>query len=100
MNEQPGKPAPVGHWPSEDPDALPDRQSSGDLGELVPEETRDQAISPEQFDALIEMYKRGVDRSLLRENLRKSAEERVLALMALQKLADEARRAEPRDDAG
>ena len=43
-------------------------------------------------DPVIEEYKRHVDRTLLRENLRKTPEERVLALMALQQLADEARR--------
>jgi len=44
-------------------------------------------------DPVTEAYKRDVDRTLLRENLRKSPEERVLALMSLQRLADEARRA-------
>jgi hypothetical protein len=44
-------------------------------------------------DPVIEAYKRDLDRSLLRENLRKSIEERVTALMALQRLAREARRA-------
>ncbi len=44
-------------------------------------------------DPVIESYKRHVDRTLLRENLRKTPEERVLALMALQRLAEEARRA-------
>lgn len=44
-------------------------------------------------DPVVEAYKRDVDRTLLRENLRKTPEERVRALMALQRLADEARRA-------
>jgi hypothetical protein len=44
-------------------------------------------------DPVIEAYKRDLDRSLLRENLKKSVEERVVALMALQRLAGEARRA-------
>ena len=44
-------------------------------------------------DPVVEAYKRHVDRTLLRENLRKTPEERVLALMALQRLAEEARRA-------
>ena len=47
--------------------------------------------SPE--DALIDSYKRDIDRTLLRENLRKSPEQRVRALQALARLADEARRA-------
>lgn len=45
------------------------------------------------MDQVIEAYLSGVDRSLLIENLRKTPEERVLALMALQRLAREARRA-------
>ena len=45
------------------------------------------------LDPVIEAYKRDLDRSLLRENLTKSVEERVTALMALQQLASEARRA-------
>jgi hypothetical protein len=46
-----------------------------------------------EVDPVIEVYKRSVDRTLLRENLRKTPEERVRALMALQVLAEEARRA-------
>ena len=41
-------------------------------------------------DPVVEVYKSHVDRTLLRENLRKTPTERVLALMALQKLAREA----------
>ena len=44
-------------------------------------------------DPVIEMYKRDLDRSLLRENLKKTPTERVAALMELQRLAAEARRA-------
>ena len=44
-------------------------------------------------DPVTERYKRDLDRSLLRENLRKTPEERVRALVALQALAEEARRA-------
>ena len=44
-------------------------------------------------DPVVEAYKLGIDRSLLRQNLSRSPEERVLALMALQRLAVEARRA-------
>ena len=50
----------------------------------------DPALAP---DPVIDAYKRDIDRTLLRQNLRKSVEERVLALMALQRLAEEARRA-------
>lgn len=44
-------------------------------------------------DPVIETYKRDVDRTLLDENLRRSVDERVRNLMALQRLAEEARRA-------
>ena len=44
-------------------------------------------------DPIIELYKRDVDRSLLRENLRKTVEERFEALMALQRSAAELRQA-------
>ena len=43
-------------------------------------------------DPVVEAYKRHVDRTLLRQNLRRSATERVANLIALQKLAAEARR--------
>lgn len=46
-----------------------------------------------QPDPVIEAYKRDLDLSLLRENLRKTPTERVAALMELQQLAEEARRA-------
>jgi hypothetical protein len=44
-------------------------------------------------DPVIEAYKRDIDVTLLRENLRKSVDERILSLMALQRFAEEARRA-------
>ena len=44
-------------------------------------------------DPVVEAYKRHVDRTLLRQNLRRSASERVENLIALQQLAVEARRA-------
>lgn len=44
-------------------------------------------------DPVIELYKEGVDRTLLRENLRRSPEERLRALQALQVFAAELRRA-------
>jgi len=46
-----------------------------------------------QPDPVIEAYKRDLDQSLLRENLQKTPTERVAALMELQRLAEEARRA-------
>ncbi len=44
-------------------------------------------------DPVIEAYKKDVDRSLLRENLRLTMEERVRRLMELQRVAEELRRA-------
>lgn len=44
-------------------------------------------------DPVIGLYKQGVDRTLLRENLRRSSEERLRALQSLQRFAAEVRRA-------
>ena len=44
-------------------------------------------------DPVIEAYKQDIDRTLLRENLTKTVTERVANLIALQRLAAEARRA-------
>ena len=44
-------------------------------------------------DAVIEAYKKDVDRTLLRQNLRRSVAERLANLVALQRLAEETRRA-------
>jgi hypothetical protein len=53
-------------------------------------------------DPVIEAYKRDVDRTLIRENLRLTVEQRFDALMKLQQFAEELRRAgreaERRDD--
>ena len=48
---------------------------------------------PLEPDPVIEAYKGDVDRTLLRENLRRSVEERIEALMRVQQLAEEVRRA-------
>jgi hypothetical protein len=48
---------------------------------------------PLEPDPVIEAYKKDVDRTLLRANLRRTITERIEALIALQKLADEARKA-------
>ena len=45
------------------------------------------------MDELIELYKQDIDQTLIRENLRKTVEERFLNLMALQRFADELKRA-------
>ena len=50
------------------------------------------ARAPEP-DPVIDAYKRHIDRTLLRQNLRRTVTERVENLIALQRLAAEARRA-------
>ena len=42
---------------------------------------------------IIEAYKKDIDRTLIRENLKLSHEERILKLMQLQEFVDELRRA-------
>jgi hypothetical protein len=44
-------------------------------------------------DPVIEAYKKDVDRTLIRENLRLSVEQRIEKLMRLQQFAEELRRA-------
>ena len=44
-------------------------------------------------DPVIELYKRDIDRSLIRENLKLTPEERLTQLMSLQEFAAELRRA-------
>jgi hypothetical protein len=44
-------------------------------------------------DPVIEAYKKDIDRTLLRENLERTVEERLRDLMRLQRFADEWRRA-------
>jgi hypothetical protein len=49
--------------------------------------------TPLAVDPVIEAYKRDIDRTLLRENLRLSVEERLENLMSMQRFAEELRRA-------
>lgn len=49
--------------------------------------------TPPVVDPVIEAYKRDIDRTLLRQQLRRTPTERVQALMALQRFAEELRRA-------
>lgn len=55
-------------------------------------------------DPVVEHYKKDVDRTLLRENLKLTVEQRFEKLMAMQRFAEELRRAgrnarsAPRDD--
>jgi hypothetical protein len=44
-------------------------------------------------DPVIDAYKKDIDRTLLRENLRLTPEQRLLKLIELQRFADELRRA-------
>lgn len=44
-------------------------------------------------DPVVEAYKKGIDRTLIRENLKLSVEERFRKAMALARFADELRRA-------
>jgi hypothetical protein len=46
-----------------------------------------------EMDPVIEAYKKDVDRTLLRENLRRTPEERLDNLMELQRFAEELARA-------
>lgn len=48
---------------------------------------------PPEPDPVIEAYKKDIDRTLLRENLKRSVEERFERLRELQRLAEELRRA-------
>ena len=45
------------------------------------------------FDPVIEAYKKDIDRTLLRDNLRRTPDERLQALMLLQRFAEELQRA-------
>ncbi len=46
-------------------------------------------------DPVVDAYKRDIDRTLLRENLKRSLEERLLNLERLQRFAREVRKAGP-----
>ncbi len=54
---------------------------------------RDQANGATALDAVIEAYKKDVDVSLIRENLRLSVDQRLEQLMRLQEFAEELQRA-------
>ena len=49
--------------------------------------------APLEPDPVIEAYKKHVDRTLLRENLKRTVQERLDRLVELQRLAEEAKRA-------
>jgi hypothetical protein len=50
-------------------------------------------VQREDVDPVIEAYKKGVDRTLLREALKRTPEQRLRELMRLQRLASELRKA-------
>jgi len=52
-----------------------------------------QADANEDRDPVVEVYKRGIDVTLIRENLRRSVDERLIQLMALQRFAEELNKA-------
>ena len=45
------------------------------------------------YDPVVEAYKKDIDRTLIRENLKLTVEERFLKSMELQRFAEELRRA-------
>lgn len=57
--------------------------------------TGDEVLRTFLRDPVIEVFKRDVDRTLIRENLRRTPEERLRALESLQRLAEEVRQARP-----
>ena len=48
------------------------------------------------IDPVIEFYKKDIDRTLIRENLRLTVEQRIINLMKLQEFAEELRRSKRR----
>ena len=61
---------------------------------LVPHGAAEGGLTP---DPVIEAYKRGVDRTLLREQLRRTVDERVQRMIAALRLAAELRAAGSRE---
>ena len=56
--------------------------------------SEEDALSP---DPVIEAYKEGVDRDLIRENLRRMVEQRIEHMQALVRYAEEAQRMRQRE---
>jgi hypothetical protein len=50
-------------------------------------------LFPTEVDRLVEELKKDVDRTLIRENLKLTVEERLVQIMRLQEFAEELRRA-------
>jgi hypothetical protein len=64
--------------------------TAGDYACDVGDDNRHVSLEP---DPVIEVYKRDIDRTLLRRNLQKTVEQRFIDAMQLQRWADELRRA-------
>jgi len=60
---------------------------------MTQENTKSDSATEFEPDPVIEAYKKDIDRTLLRQNLMRSVPERLANLIALQRLAEEARRA-------
>ena len=60
---------------------------------VMDEQTKIKPAFPFELDPVIEAYKKDVDLTLLRENLKLTVEERFLKLMRLQEFAEELRKA-------
>ena len=50
-------------------------------------------VAPRRVRSVVEAFKKDIDRTLLRLNLRRTVAERLANLVAMQRLAEEARRA-------
>ena len=72
-------------------ESLPDDGAGTRLGYATRMSAPERRAPPP--DPVVEAYKRNVDRSLIRQNLRRSVEERLEALMELGRFAEELRRA-------
>ncbi len=59
----------------------------------VPNRNADELAPPDYFDPVVEEYKKDVDRTLLRENLKLTVEQRIQKFEALMKYIDELRAA-------
>lgn len=88
-------------YPLNDPERIPPevrRRVYVDLASRMAQKlgTGDLGHQAATHDPVIDAFKRDVDRTLIRENLRKTPEQRLRGLEALQRFADEARQARSR----
>lgn len=72
----------------------PELEDAVERGSSVnPKQREDFFTRPLEPDPVIEAYKRDIDKTLIRENLKLTPEQRLLTLMELQRNAEELRRA-------